>query len=163
MQPWWASGTFKRKKYLTNLNLLNGSVHAHGYIHTHIFIDPTCFKRYFLRYFLTILPVFVYRNTHNCIHSNPAVSLSLLAENLKAALSSHSASTVAVPSCPEEQTQPEPCSPSFPLPPENQSPLMDTLQRDEEEWRGEEGLETQAFNHISDADHDIHLKVNVFS
>uniref|UniRef100_A0A672RHA8 Rho guanine nucleotide exchange factor 28 n=1 Tax=Sinocyclocheilus grahami TaxID=75366 RepID=A0A672RHA8_SINGR len=85
------------------------------------------------------------------------------AENLKAALSSHCASTAAVPSCPEEQTQPEPCSPSSPLPPENQSPLMDPLQRDEEEWGGEEGLETQAFNHSSDADHNIHLKVNVFS
>uniref|UniRef100_A0A673GLV5 Rho guanine nucleotide exchange factor 28-like n=1 Tax=Sinocyclocheilus rhinocerous TaxID=307959 RepID=A0A673GLV5_9TELE len=83
------------------------------------------------------------------------------AENLKAALSSHCASTAAVPSCPEEQTQPEPCSPSSPLSPENQSPLMDPLQRDEEEWRGEEGLETQAFNHSSDADHNIHLKVNV--
>uniref|UniRef100_A0A8C1U4L3 Rho guanine nucleotide exchange factor (GEF) 28a n=1 Tax=Cyprinus carpio TaxID=7962 RepID=A0A8C1U4L3_CYPCA len=69
------------------------------------------------------------------------------AENLKAALSSHCASTAAVPSCPEEQTQPEPSSPSSPLPPENQSPLMDPVQRDEEEWRGEEGLETQAFNH----------------
>uniref|UniRef100_A0A8C1EPD2 Rho guanine nucleotide exchange factor 28 n=1 Tax=Cyprinus carpio carpio TaxID=630221 RepID=A0A8C1EPD2_CYPCA len=83
------------------------------------------------------------------------------AENLKAALSSHCASTAAVPSCPEEQTQPEPSSPSSPLPPENQSPLMDPVQRDEEEWRGEEGLETQAFNHSSDADHNIHLKVNV--
>ncbi|XP_016143171.1 rho guanine nucleotide exchange factor 28-like isoform X3 [Sinocyclocheilus grahami] len=82
------------------------------------------------------------------------------AENLKAALSSHCASTAAVPSCPEEQTQPEPCSPSSPLPPENQSPLMDPLQRDEEEWGGEEGLETQAFNHSSDADHNIHLKVS---
>ncbi|XP_042580188.1 rho guanine nucleotide exchange factor 28 isoform X1 [Cyprinus carpio] len=82
------------------------------------------------------------------------------AENLKAALSSHCASTAAVPSCPEEQTQPEPSSPSSPLPPENQSPLMDPVQRDEEEWRGEEGLETQAFNHSSDADHNIHLKVS---
>ncbi|XP_016358279.1 rho guanine nucleotide exchange factor 28 isoform X3 [Sinocyclocheilus anshuiensis] len=82
------------------------------------------------------------------------------AENLKAALSSHCASTAAVPSCPEEQTQPEPCSPSSPLPPENQSPLMDPLQGDEEEWGEEEGLETQAFNHSSDADHNIHLKVS---
>lgn len=36
---------------------------------------------------------------------------------------------------------------------------MDTLQSEEEEWKGEEGLKIQAFN--SDADHNIHLKVNV--
>ncbi|KAL0193272.1 hypothetical protein M9458_011568, partial [Cirrhinus mrigala] len=78
-------------------------------------------------------------------------------ENLKAALSSHCASA-AVPSCPEEQTESEPCSPSSLQPPENQSPPMDTLQKEEEDWRGEEGLETQAFNHSSDADHNIHLK-----
>ncbi|XP_043095102.1 rho guanine nucleotide exchange factor 28 isoform X3 [Puntigrus tetrazona] len=83
------------------------------------------------------------------------------AENLKAALSSSCATTAAVLSCPEEQTQPEPCSPSSPLPPENQSPLMDTLLRDEDEWRGEESLETQAFNHSSDTDHNIHLKAAV--
>ncbi|XP_052412726.1 rho guanine nucleotide exchange factor 28 isoform X5 [Carassius gibelio] len=82
------------------------------------------------------------------------------AENLKAALSSHCASAAAVPSCPEEQTQLEPCSPSSPLSPENQSPLMDPVQRNEEEGRGEEGLETQAFNHSSDADYNIHLKVS---
>ncbi|XP_059406533.1 rho guanine nucleotide exchange factor 28-like isoform X5 [Carassius carassius] len=82
------------------------------------------------------------------------------AENLKAALSSHCVSTAAVPSCPEEQSQPEPCSPSSPLSPENQSPLMDPVQRNEEEGRGEEGLETQAFNHSSDADHNIQLKVS---
>ncbi|KAL1275041.1 hypothetical protein QQF64_027855, partial [Cirrhinus molitorella] len=82
------------------------------------------------------------------------------AENLKAALCSHCASTAADPSCPEEQTQLEPCSPSSLLPPENQSPPMDTLPKEEEEWRGEEGLETQAFNQSSDGDHNIHLKVS---
>ncbi|XP_059404077.1 rho guanine nucleotide exchange factor 28-like isoform X2 [Carassius carassius] len=81
-------------------------------------------------------------------------------ENLKAALSSHCASTAAILSCPEEQTQPEPCSPSSPLSLEHQSPLMDTLQREDGDWRGEECLETQAFNHSSDADHNIHLKVS---
>uniref|UniRef100_A0A672QK59 Rho guanine nucleotide exchange factor 28-like n=1 Tax=Sinocyclocheilus grahami TaxID=75366 RepID=A0A672QK59_SINGR len=82
-------------------------------------------------------------------------------ENLKAALSSHCASTAAILSCPEEQTQPKPCSPSSPLFLEHQSPLIDTLQTEDGDWRGEEGLETQAFNHSSDADHNIHLKVNV--
>uniref|UniRef100_A0A673NQ10 Rho guanine nucleotide exchange factor 28-like n=1 Tax=Sinocyclocheilus rhinocerous TaxID=307959 RepID=A0A673NQ10_9TELE len=82
-------------------------------------------------------------------------------ENLKAALSSHCASTAAILSCPEEQTQPESCSPSSPLSLEHQSPLMDTLQTEDGDWRGEGGLETQAFNHSSDADHNIHLKVNV--
>ncbi|XP_016430499.1 rho guanine nucleotide exchange factor 28-like isoform X2 [Sinocyclocheilus rhinocerous] len=81
-------------------------------------------------------------------------------ENLKAALSSHCASTAAILSCPEEQTQPESCSPSSPLSLEHQSPLMDTLQTEDGDWRGEGGLETQAFNHSSDADHNIHLKVS---
>ncbi|XP_016142342.1 rho guanine nucleotide exchange factor 28-like isoform X2 [Sinocyclocheilus grahami] len=81
-------------------------------------------------------------------------------ENLKAALSSHCASTAAILSCPEEQTQPKPCSPSSPLFLEHQSPLIDTLQTEDGDWRGEEGLETQAFNHSSDADHNIHLKVS---
>ncbi|RXN28701.1 rho guanine nucleotide exchange factor 28-like isoform X1 [Labeo rohita] len=81
------------------------------------------------------------------------------AENLKAALSSPCASA-AVPSCPEEQTESEPCSPSSLQLPENQSLPMDTIQKEEEEWRGEEGLETQAFNQSSDADDNIHLKVS---
>ncbi|XP_048044520.1 rho guanine nucleotide exchange factor 28 isoform X5 [Megalobrama amblycephala] len=80
------------------------------------------------------------------------------AENLRAALSSHCASTAAVLSSPEEQTQSEPCASSSPS--ENQSPLTDTLQSEEEEWKGEEGLKIQAFNHNSDADHNIHLKVS---
>ncbi|XP_077087198.1 rho guanine nucleotide exchange factor 28 isoform X8 [Siphateles boraxobius] len=88
------------------------------------------------------------------------------AENLRAALSSHYASA-AVLSGPEELTQSEPCTPSSPLPPETQSPLTDTHhseeeeeEEEEEEWRGEEGLKTQAFNHSADADHNIHLKVS---
>ncbi|XP_042612291.1 rho guanine nucleotide exchange factor 28-like isoform X2 [Cyprinus carpio] len=81
-------------------------------------------------------------------------------ENLKAALSSHCASTPAILSCPEEKTQPEPCSPSSPLSLQHQIPLMDTLQREDGDFRGGEGLETQAFNHSSDADHNIHLKVS---
>ncbi|XP_056097369.1 rho guanine nucleotide exchange factor 28 isoform X3 [Rhinichthys klamathensis goyatoka] len=80
------------------------------------------------------------------------------AENLRAALSSHYASA-AILSGPEEQTQSEPCAPSSPLPPENQSPLKDT-HHSEEEWRGEEGLKIQAFNHSADADHNVHLKVS---
>lgn len=84
------------------------------------------------------------------------ISLSLLAENLKAALSSPCASA-AVPSCPEEQTESEPCSPSSLQLPENQSLPMDTIQKEEEEWRGEEGLETQAFNQSSDADDNIRV------
>ncbi|XP_039505926.1 rho guanine nucleotide exchange factor 28 isoform X2 [Pimephales promelas] len=81
------------------------------------------------------------------------------AENLRAALSSHCASA-AVLSGPEEQTQSETCAPSSPLPPENQSPLTETHHSEEEEWRGEEGLKTQAFNHNADADHNMHLKVS---
>lgn len=83
------------------------------------------------------------------------------AENLRVALSSHCASA-AVLSGPEEQTQSDPCSPSSPLPPENQSPLADTHhseeEEEEEEWRGEEGLKT--FHHSVVADHNIHLKVS---
>uniref|UniRef100_A0A8C2F1L9 Rho guanine nucleotide exchange factor (GEF) 28a n=1 Tax=Cyprinus carpio TaxID=7962 RepID=A0A8C2F1L9_CYPCA len=60
----------------------------------------------------------------------------------------------------KEKTQPEPCSPSSPLSLQHQIPLMDTLQREDGDFRGGEGLETQAFNHSSDADHNIHLKVN---
>ncbi|XP_067294714.1 rho guanine nucleotide exchange factor 28 isoform X2 [Pseudorasbora parva] len=81
------------------------------------------------------------------------------AENLRAALSSHCASA-AILSGPEEQTQSEPYAPSSPLPPENLSPLTDTHQSEEEEWRAEEGLKTQAFNHSSDTDHNMHLKVS---
>ncbi|XDV20609.1 hypothetical protein PO909_025911, partial [Leuciscus waleckii] len=83
------------------------------------------------------------------------------AENLRAALSSHCASADVL-SGPEEQTQSEPCASSSPPPPDNQSPLTDThhSEEEEEEWRGEEGLKTQAFNHSADADHNIHLKVS---
>ncbi|TRY59564.1 hypothetical protein DNTS_012251 [Danionella cerebrum] len=55
----------------------------------------------------------------------------------------------------EEVTKAEPCSPSSPLPFEKQSTLVEPVQGEKEEWRGEEG-----FNHNSDVDQNIHLKVS---
>nr|XP_017211759.2 rho guanine nucleotide exchange factor 28 isoform X3 [Danio rerio] len=81
------------------------------------------------------------------------------AESLRAALSSHCASTPPVPSGPEDLNKPEPCTPpSPPLPPE--SPLTDPIQSEEEEWRTEESSEAQTFNHNSDSDHNLQLKVS---
>ncbi|XP_056603224.1 rho guanine nucleotide exchange factor 28 isoform X2 [Triplophysa dalaica] len=66
------------------------------------------------------------------------------AENLKAALSFHCASLPSL-SDTEEQIQHEPCTSSSSL--EVQSPLTDTSQcEEEEEFRGEEGVEAQALN-----------------
>ncbi|XP_051958149.1 rho guanine nucleotide exchange factor 28 isoform X3 [Xyrauchen texanus] len=77
-------------------------------------------------------------------------------ESLKAALSFHCTSPVV-----QEETQVEPCTPPSPLPSEGQSPPADTTQREEEQGRGEEGLETQALNHSTDTGNDnIHLKVS---
>nr|XP_055055601.1 rho guanine nucleotide exchange factor 28 isoform X3 [Misgurnus anguillicaudatus] len=75
------------------------------------------------------------------------------AENLKAALSSHCAII-------EEQIQHEPCtSPSSPLS-EPQSPLADTSRCEEEERRGEGGVETEAIIHSIVADEHLDLKVS---
>ncbi|XP_057209029.1 rho guanine nucleotide exchange factor 28 isoform X4 [Triplophysa rosa] len=65
------------------------------------------------------------------------------AENLKAALSSHCASLPSL-SDTEDQVQHEPCTSSSSL--EVQSPLTDTSQCEEEELRGEEGVEAQGLN-----------------
>lgn len=73
-----------------------------------------------------------------------SLSLYLLAENLKAALSFHCASLPSL-SDTEEQIQHEPCTSSSSL--DVQSPLTDTSQcEEEEEFRGEEGVEAQALN-----------------
>lgn len=85
-------------------------------------------------------------------------SLSLLAENLKTALSSHCASLPSL-SDTEEQVQHEPCTSSFSS--EVQSPLSDTSRSEEEELRGDEGVEAQALNLNTGADvYNIQLKVN---
>ncbi|KAA0717169.1 Rho guanine nucleotide exchange factor 28 190 kDa guanine nucleotide exchange factor [Triplophysa tibetana] len=65
------------------------------------------------------------------------------AENLKAALSFYCASLPSL-SDTEEQIQHEPCTSSSSL--EVQSPLTDTSHCEEEEFRGEEGLEAQDLN-----------------
>ncbi|XP_065122863.1 rho guanine nucleotide exchange factor 28 isoform X2 [Paramisgurnus dabryanus] len=75
------------------------------------------------------------------------------AENLKAALSSHCTSI-------DEQIQHEPCtSPSSPLS-ELQSPLADTSRCEEDEQRGEGGVETEAIIHSIVADEHLDLKVS---
>ncbi|XP_051544128.1 rho guanine nucleotide exchange factor 28 isoform X3 [Myxocyprinus asiaticus] len=78
------------------------------------------------------------------------------AESLKAALSFHGASSAF-----QEVTQPDPCTSPSPPPFDGLGPPADTSQSKEEEWRREEGLETQALNHSTDTDNgNIHLKVS---
>ncbi|XP_051978943.1 rho guanine nucleotide exchange factor 28-like isoform X3 [Xyrauchen texanus] len=78
------------------------------------------------------------------------------AESLRSALSFHGASSAV-----QEVTQPEPCTSPSPPPFDGLGSRADTSQSEKEEWRGEEGLETQALNHSTDIDNgNIHLKVS---